>query len=175
MYGSKSVARRCGHLLATLCSRVWSSMIFSPPTRPAQSGSLWATDPSESFLISKSSRLANDDLCQPSLLPFALGGCFEMTMKYDRWSDSATLTGGMKNISYISSRLLVRAALPLFLFLRATAAWAQSETNQPPYAGAQQPPAMSPPTEAAIAFVNVSVISMDSERVESGQTVIVRG
>ena len=155
----------------------------------------------ESFRISKFSLLATDDLCQPNLLPFALGGCFKMTMKYDRWSDSATLTEGMKNISYISSRLLVRAALPLFLFLRATAAWAQSETNQPPLpppgrlvavggwrlhikctgearaytAGAQQPPAMSPPTEAAIAFVNVSVISMDSERVESGQTVIVRG
>jgi len=131
-YGSNLAARRCAHLSTTLRSRVWSSRMFSPPTRLDQSGSLWEIDPLESFRISKFSLLATDDLCQPNLLPFALGGCFKMTMKYDRWSDSATLTGGMKNISYISSRLLVRAALPLFLFLRATAAWAQSETNQPP-------------------------------------------
>src|SRR6266496_3620255 len=42
-------------------------------------------------------------------------------------------------------------------------------------AGAQPRPVTSPPTEAAIAFVNVNAIPMDSERVESGQTVIVRG
>src|SRR5437773_5882669 len=42
-------------------------------------------------------------------------------------------------------------------------------------AEAQQRPLTSPPTEAAIAFVNVNAIPMDSERVESGQTVIVRG
>src|SRR6266516_784098 len=42
-------------------------------------------------------------------------------------------------------------------------------------AEAQQRPLTSPPTEAAIAFVNVNAIPMDSERVESGQTVFVRG
>src|SRR5437773_1753339 len=42
-------------------------------------------------------------------------------------------------------------------------------------AGAQQRTVTSLPAETAIAFVNVNVIPMDSERVESGQTVIVRG
>src|SRR6266446_10967524 len=41
-------------------------------------------------------------------------------------------------------------------------------------AGAQQRTVTSRPTEAAIAFVNVNAIPMDSERMESGQTVIVR-
>jgi hypothetical protein len=42
-------------------------------------------------------------------------------------------------------------------------------------AGARQPPVLSPSTRAAVAFVNVNVIPMDSERVLPRQTLIVRG
>src|SRR5436309_11211668 len=38
----------------------------------------------------------------------------------------------MKKFAYISSLLLGRAVLLLFVFVRAGAAWAQNETNQPP-------------------------------------------
>ena len=42
-------------------------------------------------------------------------------------------------------------------------------------AWAQQRPFASPPQEAAIAFVNVNVIRMEGERLETGQTVLVQG
>ena len=42
-------------------------------------------------------------------------------------------------------------------------------------AGAQQRPVTSSHGEAAIAFVNVNVIPMDGERLETGQTVLVQG
>src|SRR5438067_10878185 len=38
----------------------------------------------------------------------------------------------MEKFAYISSLLLARAVLLLFVFVRAGAAWAQNETNQPP-------------------------------------------